>query len=365
MRFDDCVTNEGYVALQAWLVGQLNPRAPHAADLFAQDRECLYDAFLSVLIGTGLGFIAYDDDRTHHGLYAFDFFVGDSKVPPRDKGVDGQRAPGMAGESATDAAGRAMCHAIVDTWLGDVGRHIPFVASVIASVATLELVADVRVDECVFELDLPPDYARSTANKPWEDGSLLIGALDLSLVSPGPLIHVEASPRYKGQTPRLRHWWLRSSASPRYKGQALSPSGFTEALASSVQMGLSVESSMASGTGVTAALRAPHGALRCSGGPPTQWLEPCPRAGTPGECRSERASYVCRRSIRPTRRWALRSPGLVHVPGTRPGHLCARRSRLRWLGKTTSLCGRGRRRAVSLVLGFARESGPRAPSFLS
>ena len=212
-----------------------------------------------MLIGTGLGFIAYDDDRTHHGLYAFDFFVGDSKVPPRDKGVDGQRAPGMAGESATDAAGRAMCHAIVDTWLGDVGRHIPFVASVIASVATLELVADVRVDECVFELDLPPDYARSTANKPWEDGSLLIGALDLSLVSPGPLIHVEASPRYKGQAPRLRHWWLRSSASPRYKGQALSPSGFTEALASSVQMGLSVESSMASGTGVTAALRAPHG----------------------------------------------------------------------------------------------------------
>ena len=132
-----------------------------------------------------------------------------------------------------------MCHAIVDTWLGDVGRHIHFVACVIASVATLELVARVRVDECVFELDLPAGYARFTANKPWEDGSLLIGALDLSLVSPGPLIHVEASPRYKGQ--------------------ALSPSGFTEALASSVQMGLSVESSMASGTGVTAALRAPHG----------------------------------------------------------------------------------------------------------
>ena len=284
MRFDDCVTNEGYVALQAWLVGQLDPRTPHAADLFAQDSECLYDAFLSVLIGTGLGFIAYDDDRTHHGLYAFDFFVGDSKVPPRDKGVDGQRAPGMAGESATDAAGRAMCHAIVDTWLGDVGRHIPFVASVIASVATLELVADVRVDECVFELDLPPDYARSTANKPWEDGSLLIGALDLSLVSPGPLIHVEASPRYKGQT--------------------LSFSGFADALASSVQMGLAVESSSAFAFGAAATLRAPHGALRCSGGPPMQWLEPCPRAGTPGECRSERASYVCRRSIRPTRRRA-------------------------------------------------------------
>ena len=239
MRFDDCVTNEGYVALQAWLVGQLNPRAPHAADLFAQDRECLYDAFLSVLIGTGLGFADFDDDRTHHGPYAFDFFVGDIEAPPRGRGVDGPRSSVVAGDSATDAAAPAMCHALVDTWLGETGRRIPFVASVIASVATLELVADVSVDECVFECDLPPGYARSIANKPWEDGSLLIGALDLSLVSPGPLIHVEASPRYKGQ--------------------ALSPSGFTEALASAVQMGLSVESSMASGAGVTAALRAPHG----------------------------------------------------------------------------------------------------------
>ena len=304
MRFDDCVTNEGYVALQAWLVGQLDPRTPHAADLFAQDSECLYDAFLSVLIGTGLGFIAYDDDRTHHGLYAFDFFVGDVHAPPRGRGADGPGESRAAGQPSPAAAIPAMCHAIVDTWLGDVGRHIHFVASVIASVATLELVADVSIDECVFECDLPPDYARSTANKPWEDGSLLIGALDLSLVSPGPLIHVEASPRYKGQTPRLRHWWLRSSASPRYKGQTLSFSGFDEAVASSVQMGLSVESSTASGAGVAAALRAPHGALRCSGGLPTQWLEPCPRAGTPGECRSERASLTRRRSIRPTRRRA-------------------------------------------------------------
>lgn len=239
MRSNDCATDEGYVALQAWLVGQLDPRTPHAADLFAQDSECLYDAFLSVLIGTGLGFIAYDDDRTHHELYAFDFFVGDIKVPPRDKGVDVQRAPGMAGESATDAAGRAMCHALVDTWLGDVGRHIPFVASVIASVATLELVADVRVDECVFECDLLPGYARSTANKPWEDGSLPIGSLDPCLLAPGPLIHLEARPRYKGQ--------------------ALSPSGFTEALASAVQMGLSVESSSAFAFGAAATLRAPHG----------------------------------------------------------------------------------------------------------
>ena len=259
MTAKDRVSSERYVALQAWLCGQMSPRAPHAADLFVQDRECLYDAFLSVLVGTGLGFSDYDDNRFHHGLYAFDFFVGDIEVPLRVGRVDGSKEDRAEGAFHSSVKNSAMCHAIVDTWLGDVGRHIPFVASVIASVATLALVADVRVDECVFELDLPPDYARSTANKPWEDGSLLIGALDLSLVSPGPLIHVEASPRYKGQTPRLRHWWLRSSASPRYKGQALSPSGFTEALASSVQMGLSVESSMASGTGVTAALRAPHG----------------------------------------------------------------------------------------------------------
>ena len=125
------------------------------------------------------------------------------------------------------------------------GRHIHFVASVIASVATLELVARVRVDECVFELDLPPDYARSTANKPWEDGSLPIGVLDLSLVAPGPLIHLEARPRYKGQV--------------------LSCLGFDEAVASWVQMGLSVESSMASGTGVTAVLRAPHGGAEMLG----------------------------------------------------------------------------------------------------
>ena len=238
MRCDGRTTDEGYVALQAWLCGQMSPRAPHAADLFAQDRECLYDAFLSVLVGTGLGFADFDDDRTHHGLYAFDFFVGDIEAPARGRGVDGPRASVVAGDSATDAAAPAMCHALVDTWLGETGRRIPFVASVIASVATLELVADVSVDECVFECDLPPGYARSTANKPWEDGSLLIGALDLSLVSPGPLIHVEAGVRYGRQV--------------------LSCSGFDEAVASCVQMGLSVESSTASGTGVTAVLRAPH-----------------------------------------------------------------------------------------------------------
>lgn len=238
MTVNDHASQERYVALYAWLCGQMSPRTPHAADLFAQDSECLYDAFLSVLVGTRLGFADYDDNQAHHGLYVFDFFVGDIEAPPLGRGVDGQRVLGVAGESAAAAAAPAMCHAIVDTWLGDTSARIPFVASVIASVATLELVADVRVDECVFECELPREYARFTANMPFEDGSLPIGSLDLSLVAPGPLIHLEARPRYKGQ--------------------ALSPSGFTEALASAVQMGLSVESSMASGTGATAVLRAPH-----------------------------------------------------------------------------------------------------------
>ena len=238
--------DEGYVALQAWLVGQLDPRTPHAADLFAQDTECLYDAFLSVLVGTGLGFADFDDDRTHHGLYAFDFFVGDVHAPPRRVGADRPGESRAAGQLSPAVATPAMCHAIVDTWLGDVGRHIHFVASVIASVATLELVADVSVDECVFECDLPPGYARSTANKPWEDGSLPIGALDLSLVAPGPLIYVEAGVRYGRQV--------------------LSCSGFDEAVASCVQMGLSVESSTASGAGVAAVLRAPHGGPEMLGG---------------------------------------------------------------------------------------------------
>ena len=239
MRFNDCTTNEGYVALQAWLCGQMSPRAPHAADLFAQDRECLYDVFLSMLVGTGMGFDDFDDDRTHHGLYAFDFFVGDIETPPRGGGVEGARTPHAAGQPSPTAKAPAMCHALVDTWLGETGRRIPFVASVIASVATLELVADVSVDECVFECDLPPGYARSTANCPWEDGSLPIGALDSSLVIPGPLIYVEAGVRYEGQV--------------------MSCLGFDEAVASWVQMGLSVESSTASGTGATAVLRAPHG----------------------------------------------------------------------------------------------------------
>ena len=239
MTVNDHASQERYVALYAWLCGQMSPRTPHAADLFAQDSECLYDAFLSVLVGTRLGFADYDDNQAHHGLYVFDFFVGDIEAPPRDKGVEGARTPRAAGEPSPTAETHAMCHAIVDTWLGDTSAHIPFVASVIASVATLELVADVRVDECVFECELPREYARFTANKPWEDGSLLIGSLDSSLVVPGPLIHLEARPRYKGQ--------------------ALSPSGYTEALASAVQMGLSVESSSAFAFGAAATLRAPHG----------------------------------------------------------------------------------------------------------
>ena len=56
---------------------------------------------------------------------------------------------------------------------------------------------------------------------------------------PGPLIYVEAGVRYEGQV--------------------MSCLGVDEAVASWVQMGLSVESSMASSTGVTAVLRAPHG----------------------------------------------------------------------------------------------------------
>ena len=239
MTVNDHASQERYVALYAWLCGQMSPRTPHAADLFAQDSECLYDAFLSVLVGTRLGFADYDDNQAHHGLYVFDFFVGDIEAPPRDKGVEGARTPRAAGEPSPTAETHAMCHAIVDTWLGDTSAHIPFVASVIASVATLELVADVSVDGCVFECDLPPGYARSTANCPWADGSLPIGSLDSSLVIPGPLIYVEARPRYKGQ--------------------ALSPSGFTEALASAVQMGLSVESSSAFAFGAAATLRAPHG----------------------------------------------------------------------------------------------------------
>lgn len=239
MTVNDHASQERYVALQAWLYGQMSPRAPHATRCFAEDPECLYDAFLSVLVGTGLGFFQFDDDRAHHGLYAFDFFVGDVHAPPRRGGADGPGESRAAGQLSPAVATPAMCHAIVDTWLGETGRRIPFVGAVIASVDTLELVADVSVDECVFECDLPPGYARSTANCPWEDGSLPIGALDSSLVIPGPLIYVEAGVRYEGQV--------------------LSCMGFDEAVVSWVQMGLSVESSTASGTGATAVLRAPHG----------------------------------------------------------------------------------------------------------
>lgn len=99
MGSDDCVTRERYVALQAWLCGQMSPRAPHAADLFAQDSECLYDAFLSVLIGTGLGFIDYDDIRFHHGLYAFDFSWATSTRHPGVGERTGRGSPARQGSS--------------------------------------------------------------------------------------------------------------------------------------------------------------------------------------------------------------------------------------------------------------------------
>jgi len=104
MTVNDHASQERYVALYAWLCGQMSPRTPHAADLFAQDSECLYDAFLSVLVGTRLGFADYDDNQAHHGLYVFDFFVGDIEAPPLGRGVDGQRVPGMAGDPAAGGA---------------------------------------------------------------------------------------------------------------------------------------------------------------------------------------------------------------------------------------------------------------------
>ena len=234
MRFNDCTTNEGYVALQAWLGGQMTPRAPHATQLFAEDQECLYDVFLSMLVGTGMGFDDYDDNRAHHGLYAFDFLVGDVEMPSALP-LSAADADGQVDEAG---GGSALCHALVDTWLGDVGRRIPFVASVIASVATLGLVADVSVDECVFECELPPEYAADTAPMPWESGGLPVGSVDPSLLVPGPTIRVEACPP--------------SWAAP------LESVGFSAALGKSVEMGLRVCTAQVSDGGVSALLRSPH-----------------------------------------------------------------------------------------------------------
>ena len=91
MRFNDCTTNEGYVALQAWLVGQLDPRTRRTS--LHRTGSASTDAFLSVLVGTGLGFADYDDNCTHHGFYAFDFFVGDVDAPSRSGGADGPGVP--------------------------------------------------------------------------------------------------------------------------------------------------------------------------------------------------------------------------------------------------------------------------------
>ena len=275
MTVNDHASQERYVALYAWLCGQMSPRAPHAADLFEQDRECLYDAFLSVLVGTRLGFADYDDNQAHHGLYAFDFFVGDLEAPSCRAGVDGARGSGVAGESAAAAATPAMCHAIVDTWLGDTSARIPFVASVIASVATLELVADVRVDECVFECDLPPEYARCTCQSarwicPWL-----------------PLVHSST--------------WRRAHAT---RGSPCPARASTRPWPRVCRWGWPWSPPWPPAPEWLPLCAPRTGALRCSGGLPTQWLEPCRPAGTPGECRSERASLTRRRSNRPPRRRA-------------------------------------------------------------
>ena len=108
MRFNDCTTNEGYVALQAWLGGQMTPRAPHATQLFAEDQECLYDVFLSMLVGTGMGFDDFDDNRAHHGLYAFDFLVGDVEMPSALP-LSAADADGQVDEAG---GGSALCHAL-------------------------------------------------------------------------------------------------------------------------------------------------------------------------------------------------------------------------------------------------------------
>ena len=235
MRFNDCMTNEGYVALQAWLVGQLDPRTPRTSLHRTGSASTMPSCPCSLVRGWDSPTTTTIAPIMGSTLSTFSWATSTRHPGVGERTGRGSRA---AGQPSPAVATPAMCHAIVDTWLGDAGRHIPFVASVIASVATLELVARVRVDECVFELDLPPDYARAVAPNPWDDGSLPIGSLDACLLAEGPLIHVEVSPRYKGQT--------------------LSFSGFADALASSVQMGLAVESSMASAVGVTATLRAPH-----------------------------------------------------------------------------------------------------------
>ena len=234
MRFNDCMTNEGYVALQAWLVGQLDPRTPRTSLHRTGSASTMPSCPCSLVRGWDSPTTTTIAPIMGSTLSTFSWATLTRHPGVGERTGRGSRA---AGQPSPAVATPAMCHAIVDTWLGDAGRHIPFVASVIASVATLELVARVRVDECVFELDLPPDYARAVAPNPWDDGSLPIGSLDACLLAEGPLIHVEVSPQYKGQT--------------------LSFSGFADALASSVQMGLAVESSMASAVGVTATLRAP------------------------------------------------------------------------------------------------------------
>ncbi len=88
-----------------------------------------------------------------------------------------------------------MCHAIVDTWLGDVGRRIPFIGICGASVATPRARhADGEVDECVFGVSC----CRATHHRRQPDGRTgAYGALSC-LVIPGPLIYVRRACDMKG-----------------------------------------------------------------------------------------------------------------------------------------------------------------------
>ena len=235
MRFNDCMTNEGYVALQAWLVGQLDPRTPRTSLHRTGSASTMPSCPCSLVRGWDSPTTTTIAPIMGSTLSTFSWATSTRHPGVGERTGRGSRA---AGQPSPAVATPAMCHAIVDTWLGDAGRHIPFVASVIASVATLELVARVRVDECVFELDLPPDYARAVAPNPWEHGGLPIGSVDSSLLVPGPTIRVEAH-----------------EPSSRFP---LTSTGFAAALGKSVEMGLAVDAAQASDGGVSALLRAPH-----------------------------------------------------------------------------------------------------------
>ena len=188
--------------------------------------------------------------------------------------------------------GSALCHALVDTWRGSVGLRVPFVSVVLAAASTLELVAELRVDSCVFVFDLPPGYAADTAPMPWEHGGLPIGSVDSSLLVPGPTIRVEAHDP--------------SSRSP------LTSTGFAAALGKSVEMGLVVGTAQAYDAACprSCGLRTP--APKCSAGPLTRWLAPCPSAGMSVLSRSARGWAVPRPRTRPPRVYRVKQPRPRH-----------------------------------------------------